>query len=94
MITLIAKLKAKQGKEKLLAEECVKMAAEVREKEEGCLLYVPYVSLEDPSEIVFIEKYVDQIALDYHRQTSHLKALRQVLAEVLAEPVGLQEFRE
>lgn len=35
MITLIAKLKAKPGKETLLAEVCAKVVKEVREKERG-----------------------------------------------------------
>jgi quinol monooxygenase YgiN len=94
MITLVAKLKAKPGMEKLLAEECVKMAKEVRANEKECLQYIPYVSIEDPTEIVFVEIYVDMEALEFHRKTPHMKALRQAIGDALAGPTEVQMFQD
>jgi len=77
MITLIARLKAQPGKEALLAEECIKLAKNVRENEKGCLMYIPHVSTENPAEIVFVEKYTDQEAFNTHGQTPYFKAYKE-----------------
>ena len=94
MVTLIAKLKAVVGKEAILAGECVKIAMEVREKENGCLMYVPHVSTENPGEIVFVEKYESQEALDAHLQTAHFKALAKKFKDLLDGPPVLQFYKE
>lgn len=90
MLHLVAKLKAVPGKEIFLAEECVKMAEKVRLNEKGCVLYAPYVSLEDSTEIVFIEQYTDQEALDYHRKTTYMKEFKDKITTVLAEPLDVK----
>jgi len=75
MITILAWLKAKPGKESLLYEECRKVAKLVRENEPGCKMYIPHVSKNDLAEIVFIEKYADKAALKHHLETPYYKAL-------------------
>lgn len=55
MITLIARIIAKPGKEALLAEECIKIARIVREQEKGCLMYIPHVSANNLAEITFLK---------------------------------------
>lgn len=94
MITLVAKLKAQPGKETLLAEECVKVAMIVREKEKGCLMYIPHVSVNNAAEITFVEKYADQEALDLHAQTPYFKQFGQNIRELLAEKMQLQFLKE
>ena len=94
MVTLIAKLKAKPGKEALLAEECMKIVKEVREKEKNCLMYVPHISIENPAVIIFVEKYVDQEALEAHFQTPYFKALVEKFGELLAEEPELHTLNE
>ena len=94
MITLIAKVKAQPGKEALLAEECKKIAKEVREKEKNCLMYIPHISIENPSVIIFVEKYTDQEALDAHFQTPYFKALIEKFGELLAEEPELHTMNE
>jgi quinol monooxygenase YgiN len=49
MVTLIARLIAKPGKEVLLAEECAKMRKIVREQEQGRLTYIPHVAADNPA---------------------------------------------
>lgn len=88
MITVLAKLKAKPGKETILAEGCIALAKEVREKEKGCLMYIPHVSTENPSEIVVFEKYVDRDALTAHMQSPYFLAAAANFPEILdGQPV-------
>lgn len=94
MITLMAKMKAKSGKEKSLIEECIKLAKEVREKETGCLMYIPHVSQDNASEILFVEKYSDQSAFDYHSATSYFQAFVAKLDSLLEGPMELQKYDE
>lgn len=94
MVTILAKLKARPGKEKILADECVQLAKEVRNNESGCLLYIPHVSVENPEEIVFFEKYQDQSAFDFHAATSYFKAFAAKLGELLDESLIIQVLNE
>lgn len=94
MVTLIAKVQAKPGKEGLLAEECIKMAQKVRENEKGCLMYIPHVSAENPAEIVFIEKYIDQEAFNTHVQTPYFKAYKEKSADLAEGASQIQFIKE
>lgn len=94
IITLIARIIAKPGKETLLAEEIVKIARTVREQEKGCLMYMPYVSANNPAEITFLEKYVDRDALDAHVQSPYFKQYREITKEFVAERLPTQFLTE
>jgi len=94
MITLIARIIAKPSKEALLAEECIKIARIVREQERWCLMYMPYVSANNPAEITFLEKYADQEALDAHVQTPYFKRYREKTSELVAERLPIQFLKE
>ncbi|MCL6610520.1 MAG: antibiotic biosynthesis monooxygenase [Peptococcaceae bacterium] len=94
MISLVAKLKARPGKENLLAEECVRLAHAVRENEKDCLAYIPHVSVKDPAEIVFFEQYASQEALDNHRRTPHYRAASEKFKELLASPSEVTILKE
>jgi quinol monooxygenase YgiN len=94
MVTLIATAKAKPGKEALLTEEAVKLAKLVREKESGCLMYVPHVAADNPAVVVFVEKYVDQAAFDFHGQTQYFNAFLKACEDILAGDLQLQFLQE
>jgi quinol monooxygenase YgiN len=94
MITIIAKAKAKPGKEVLLADESVKLAKLVRENEKGCLMYIPHVSTDNPAEIVFVEKYVDEAASNVHGQATYFKAFLEACQELLSEELQIQSLQE
>jgi quinol monooxygenase YgiN len=87
MVTLIARLTAKPGKETLLAEECMKICKIVRKQEQGCLMYMPHVSADNPAEIVFVEKYVDQDALNAHSQSPYFIQYRENTKGLVADRV-------
>jgi quinol monooxygenase YgiN len=94
MITLIARIITKPGKEALLAEECIKIARIVREQEKGCLTYIPHVSANNSAEITFFEKYTDQDAFDAHIQTPYFKQYRERTKEYVAERLPIQFLKE
>jgi len=83
MITLMATLVARPGKEKMLAEFCAQLAKKVQ-AEEGCLMCIPHVYAEEPQQIVFLEKYKDQASLEAHAQTSHMQEASQELRKLIA----------
>lgn len=94
MITIIARLKAIQGKEQLLTDECVRMAKVVRENEKGCKMYIPYVSIEDPAVVVFIEQYEDANAFKHHGSTPYFKEFFGTIKPLLAEAPDIQQFEQ
>lgn len=94
MVTIIAKLIAKPGKEELLAELFKNMVREVREKEAGCLMYVPHVAADNPAEFILMEKYADQAAFDAHIQTPYFKVLAAQFKDILAEKMSVQFMNE
>lgn len=90
MITLIAKLVAKPGQETNLKRECLEIAAQVRENEPNCTMYIPHVDPKNPAIIVFVEKYANQDALDNHLKTPYFQNLAGKFDELLASPLELQ----
>jgi len=72
---------------------CLEMAREVREKEAGCLKYDPYVSAENPDEVVFIEKYNSMEDLEEHRKTPHYQCIvKEKIGAILAEKPELELY--
>jgi len=73
VITVLGKLTAKTGKDALLEECAINLAKETREKEKGCLAYIPYLLVENPSTIIIFAQYADRPAYEAHTQTLHFK---------------------
>jgi len=94
VVTLTAKIKAKPGKEAALVEECVKLAKLVREKEKGCLMYIPHVSQDNPGEVVFFEKYVDEAAFELHGNTPYFNAFKTALEDLMSGDLEIQFLKE
>ena len=81
-ITIVAKLKAKQGSEKQLEEAFRAMIPKVR-GEAGTQTYILHRSVQDPTLFVFYEVYKDGEALDFHRKTPHMAELGKALGGLL-----------
>jgi len=94
MITLVAKLKAKSGKEAALAEEFIKHTKEVRDKEKECLMFIPHTSVDNPCEFILFEKYANQEAFKNHFKTPHYKAIAQKFDELLDGPPEVIKLNE
>ena len=89
---VIAKLKAKSGKEDDLKKAVLDALPNV-EQEEGTLVYAFNRSLTDPTEFIFYEKYTDGDALKTHSSTEHFKKMFAALAPCLdgAPEIGMYE---
>jgi len=94
LVTLLAVLKALPGKEIELAEVCAQLAEDVRAKEEGIIMYTAHVRVNDPTEIVFVEKYKDEQARVIHRNSAHFKEAVTKFKNLLAAPINIQTLNE
>lgn len=94
MITILAILKAHVGKEIELAEACAQLAKEVRAKEKGNLMYITHVTANDPTEIIFLEKYQDEQARADHRHSAHFIEAGSKFKDLLAAPPVIKILNE
>ncbi len=93
MITLIAKIKAKQGSEADL-EAALSALVEKVGAEEGTLEYVLNKSLSDPCQFVVFEVYKDKEALDYHGTTDYFAAAMKETGAYVAEKPQIEMYKE
>ena len=85
---IVAKLKAKSGKEAETEKVLTEMVAKVK-GEEGTLSYTLHRLKKDPSVFMFYEKYKNKDALDSHASTPHFKEMAGILSSLLE---GKMEF--
>jgi quinol monooxygenase YgiN len=83
MITLTAKLTAKEGKAEALQAALQQMIAEVQAKEPGVMQYALHSVEGQPGVFFFYEAYEDDAAFATHRTTEHMKALGASLGELM-----------
>lgn len=91
-ITLIARVKAKQGLEETLKNELLALL-EPTGKEAGCITYNLHQNSEDSSLFMFYENWTSQQALDDHLQTPHLKSFLTKADDLLDGPLDLTAWR-
>ena len=82
MLSVIATIVAKEGKEAEFEAAAKELAVQVNKNEPGCLLYVLCKS-DAPRTFVFIERYRDQAATDAHRASDHFKTLGRKMGEFM-----------
>lgn len=75
MLVLAAYYFGKPGTGDEIEANLRRMAPLVKEHEPGCALYQASRSQENPDNFLLYEHYVDQAALDVHRETSHFKEI-------------------
>ncbi|MET9612273.1 putative quinol monooxygenase [Kitasatospora indigofera] len=63
-------------------------------EEPGCLGYQLYADPNRPEQMVVIEEWTDQEALQLHLGTHHFRQVSEVLGEVLAVPPQLRRLTE
>jgi len=81
-MVVIAKMKAKQGKEQEL-ETALKDMVEKVKTEEGTLAYTLHRSMNDGTVFVLYEKYTDPETFGKHSETAHFKELMGITAPLL-----------
>ena len=75
-ITVVATLRAADGKADALEALLIEQAAVIRKTEPGCVVYRVHRSTKDPNAFLFYEIYADDAAFDAHRASPHLAAYR------------------
>ena len=74
MISVIAKINVKDGRQEDFESAASELADAVSKNEEGCLFYALHRS-DDPKMYVFVERYTDMDAVEAHRNSAHFKEL-------------------
>ncbi len=60
--------------------------------EPGCLAYQLYIDPNRPEQMVLVEEWEDEEALQVHFSTAHFAQVSEVLDQVLAEPLALRRL--
>jgi quinol monooxygenase YgiN len=76
MITIIFRIKIKDGKETEALAEIEKMVSAVEANEPETLAYVFHKLQDDPMQLVLFESYTEDEALQAHVKTPHFVAFR------------------
>lgn len=90
-LRIIARLKARPGKEKDLRGVLEVLVAPTL-KESGCISYQMWANKEDPGEFTFVEEWANDAALDAHFATPHIKAALARFPELLAQELDLRKY--
>lgn len=72
MLILVVHLTVASGRENEVTEQFRKLEAATR-KEPGCITYVVQQSRENPRHFLVYEQYMNEAALEEHRNSSHFK---------------------
>jgi quinol monooxygenase YgiN len=87
-VTVLARIKAKEGMEENVRRELLALIAPSR-SEKGCINYDLHQSVEDESVFIFYENWTSKEALDAHMEMPYLNAFDEKVEGMLAEPVEI-----
>ena len=96
MLGIVATLKVKPGMEREFEAVAKELAAKVNANEPGCRLYALHRREDtgDAPTYVFMERYVDQAAVEAHRATDYFKALGRKMGEYMEGRAEVMRLRE
>lgn len=89
MISVLATIGVKSGKEAEFEAAFLELVKEVRKSEDGCKLY-QLCKGEDPSQYTVLEIYVDQAAVDLHMKTPYFQLAFAKLGPLLGGPPSVK----
>jgi len=87
-ITVLARLKAKEGMQETVKAECLALIEPTR-SEEGCIIYDFHQDTEDSASFMFYEQWVSKQALDEHLQMPYLQGFIAKADELLGGPLDV-----
>jgi quinol monooxygenase YgiN len=93
MLGVVATIKVKAGMEREFEAVAKELVAKVNAGEPGCKLYALHHG-ETPGTYVFMERYVDQAAVDTHRGTEYFKTLGRKMGEYMDGRPDVLRLRE
>jgi quinol monooxygenase YgiN len=91
LLTVVAEIKAKPGKEAELRTTLLELIEPTR-REDGCVQYDLHVHSSDPGRFVFYENWTSQESLARHAASAHIKLLGEKLVDLAAGPVRLETY--
>ena len=93
MIVLTANKTIKPGCRDAFVKVMEELTKESR-KEEGCISYRVCESINDPSDVLILEEWKDNDALEYHNNTEHFKRLVPLMSEYTCSSRDVTLYRE
>ena len=62
-----------EATDRAAVEEIVQKLTPASRQEPGCINYIPHFVQDAPATLVIYEQYVDEAALEFHRETPHFQ---------------------
>jgi quinol monooxygenase YgiN len=90
-LRVVARLKARADKASELRTVLEALIAPTR-KEAGCISYELLENQDDPTDLTFLEEWVDGEALDSHFETDHIRGAMEKLPDLLAEGLDVRRY--
>ncbi len=87
-VTVVARIKAKNGMEENVRETLMSLVSPTR-SEAGCINYDLHQAIDDKSLFIFYENWASKDDLDKHFGMPYLKAFLEKANDILAEPVDV-----
>jgi quinol monooxygenase YgiN len=85
LLTVIAQVKAKPGKEAAVRKELLSLVGPSR-KDAGCINYDLHQAADNPAQFLFHENWTSKAHLDAHLAKPDLQAVLKRVGELVAEP--------
>ena len=93
VLSVVAKIKVKDGEQAGFEAVATKLAAAVNANEPGCLLYTLNKG-DDPVTYVFLERYKDEDAVKAHRASDHFRSLGREMGAFMDGPPDVLRLNE
>ena len=94
MLTIVAKMKIKAGKEGEAETALREMIQYVRSAEPGTLRFALHRGIGDPTQLLMYEQYADQGAVDTHGTSDRIQSLFATLAPLLDGQPSIEMYQE
>ena len=92
MIGVTAKVKIHPGLEQEFERICRELVRNVAEFESGCNFYFVYRSRTEPHVYITMEEFRDKDAIEFHRQSAHIRRLEPMFDGFFAEEPIIEVF--
>src|SRR5689334_4620701 len=90
-VVVVGSFKAEPGKEAEALQAFKDLVAPTH-AEDGCILYALHQGADDPSRLVFIERWASREALDAHLKTPHIAAVLEIAPDLFGESGDITVF--
>jgi len=94
MLTIVAKMRIKAGKEGQAEAALREMIQYVRSAEPGTLRYALHRGVGNPTQLLMYEQYADQAAVDTHGTSDRIQSLFAALAPLLDDQPSIEMYEE